>query len=295
MGDLEDSGYITHPHTSAGRVPSARGYRYFVETMADRQPLPGSLQRTIRHQFHQAISDFEEWSRLAASVLARLAQNAALVTLPKANDVRVRHVELVELHATLALLIVVLREARVTQKMITLARPAGQETLDAVSARLNTLIAGSNAREIEQIGRSAQLSDVEQQILAATVHSLQSLALPGTGEVNLAGLPDVLAQPEFGESKRAQQIAEMLGQPALLATLLADLLNESPFQVFIGEENPEQGLRDYSVVLASYGLPGEMAGLIGVMGPTRMPYDRTIPTVRYVASLLTELVREVHG
>lgn len=108
-------------------------------------------------------------------------------------------------------------------------------------------------------------------------------------------MADILGQPEFSESRRAQQIVELLNEPGVIATALAELVRETQFQVIIGGENPEQSLRDYSFVVAQYGVPGEMSGLIGVMGPTRMPYDRAIPTVRYVASLMTELVREVRG
>ncbi|MCS6802644.1 MAG: heat-inducible transcriptional repressor HrcA [Chloroflexota bacterium] len=295
MAELEENGFVTHPHTSAGRVPSDRGYRYYVESLPEPLPLPEPIRRAIRREFRQAELDVEEWSRLAATVLARLVQNAALVTAPKASDVRLRHLELVELHATLAMLILVLREARVKPQMVTLARPTDQEELHAVSARLNQLLAGAGPKEIDRVGREAPLSPLEQQILAATKRSLEALASAAAGEVTLAGLADVLSQPEFSEGRRAQQIVEVLNHPEALVAVLADLVRDAQFQVIIGTENPEESLRDYSFVIAQYGVPGEMSGLIGVMGPTRMPYERTIPTVQYVASLMTELVREVSG
>jgi heat-inducible transcriptional repressor len=295
MAELEENGFVTHPHTSAGRVPSDRGYRYYVETLPEPLPLPEATRRAIREAFQQAELAVEEWSRLAATVLARLVQNAALVSAPKASDVRLRHLELVELHATLAMLILVLREARVKPQMVTLARPTDQQELHAVSARLNQLLAGAEVSEIARVGREAPLSPLEQQILAATRRSLEALGTADASAVTLAGLADVLSQPEFSESRRAQQIVEILNQPEAVMAALAELVRDAQFQVIIGAENPEQSLRDYSFVVAQYGVPGEMSGLVGVMGPTRMAYERTIPTVQYVASLMTELVREVSG
>lgn len=295
MADLEGAGYITHPHTSAGRVPSDLGYRYYVEAFNQDQALPDAIQRTIRHQFHQVEMEIEEWARLAASVLARVVQNATLVTLPKSPDVRLHRVELVELHASLAMLILVLREARVKQHMVSLAIPADQRLLYEVSAKLNSLIAGAGASEVEHVIQEAELSPLEQQILVATLKSLQSLAKSGSEEVNVAGLPDVLSQPEFHNTDRARQIAGVFSRPGPLADALGAMVGDENFQVIIGAENSDSDMRDLSVVLASYGLPGEMSGLIGVLGPTRMPYDRAIPTVRFLSSLMTEMVREVHG
>lgn len=168
MAELEENGFVTHPHTSAGRVPSDRGYRYYVESLPEPLPLPEPVRRAIRREFRQVELAIEVWSRLAATILARVVQNAALVTAPKAPDVRLRHLELVELHATLAMLILVLREARVKPQMVTLARPTDQEELHAVSARLNQLLAGAGPAEIARVGREAPLSPLEQQVLAAT-------------------------------------------------------------------------------------------------------------------------------
>ncbi len=176
MAELEESGFVTHPHTSAGRVPSDRGYRYYVQSLPAPIPLASPVQRTIRQQFHQVELEVEEWSRLAASVLAQLVQNAALVTTPKASDVRLRHLELVELHASLAMLILVLREARVKQQMVTLARPTDPNELHAVSVRLNQLLAGGGPREIAQVSREVSLTPLEQQI--PIVFKLLSTAEP---------------------------------------------------------------------------------------------------------------------
>jgi heat-inducible transcriptional repressor len=295
MADLEGAGYITHPHTSAGRVPSDRGYRYYVETMDAEQVLPDAIQRTIRHQFHQVEMEIEEWARLAASVLARVVQNATLVTLPKSPDVRLHRVELVELHESLAMLILVLREARVKQHMVSLPIPADQRLLYEVSGRLNSLIAGAGASEVERVLRDADLNPIEHQVLTATLKSLQSFAKAGSDEVNVAGLPDVLSQPEFRGKDRARELAGVFSRPGPLADALGALVGDESFQVIIGAENSDSDMKDLSVVLANYGLPGEMSGLIGVLGPTRMSYDRAIPTVRFLSSLMTELVREVHG
>jgi heat-inducible transcriptional repressor len=294
MAELEEGGYVTHPHTSAGRIPSSLGYRFYVESLPAPLPLAEPVKQALRRPFAEVALAVDEWVRLAATALAQVVQNAVVVTTPRAIDVRLHHLELVELHATLALLILVLREARVKQQLLALDRPTDQEELHAVSARLNQLLAGAGPREVARVGREAGLSPLEQQVLASTQRGLEAAAVE-VGQVALAGLAEILSQPEFQEIRRAQQVVEILNEPEALAQRLASVLRDHAFQVIIGEENPEQALRDYSVVLAQYGVPGEMAGLVGVLGPTRMAYERTIPSVQYLASLMTDLVRGVSG
>ena len=139
---LEELGYLIQPHTSAGRVPTELGYRYFVERLMRESHLPLDEQRTIRHQFHQVGVDLEQWMRLAASVLARTAQSAAVVTSLKTEQCRLRHLELISIHETMAMLIVVLEGGIVRQQMLTLDEAMSQDTLTQIANRLNDLCVG---------------------------------------------------------------------------------------------------------------------------------------------------------
>ena len=133
MAALEDEGYIAQPHTSAGRVPTDLGYRYYVEALMREDCVPDDLKQMIRHQFHQAARELEEWARLSAAILAGRLQNAAIVTTPRSPEPRLRWLEIVSVHDYLALLVVVLEEARVLQQTLALDRPFSQEELTGIA------------------------------------------------------------------------------------------------------------------------------------------------------------------
>ena len=137
---LEELGYIEQPHTSAGRVPTVKGYRYFVEQLMEQVELPRPEQRMIKHQFHQVRLSLDQWMRLTATVLAHSARSASLVTPPHATNSRFRHMELISIHDTLCLMIVVLQDSSIHEEMLVLANPIDQGQLSQASNKLNTLL-----------------------------------------------------------------------------------------------------------------------------------------------------------
>jgi len=163
MAALEEEGYIAQPHTSAGRVPTDAGYRYYVEALMREERVPPELQQMIRHQFHQAARELEEWARLSAAILAGRLQNAAVVTTPRSPEPRLRWLELVSVHDYLALLVVVLQEARVLQQTLALDRPFSQEELTALARRLNEVLAGKSSAEMR--GPYVELAPVESAVV----------------------------------------------------------------------------------------------------------------------------------
>ncbi|MFQ6019233.1 MAG: HrcA family transcriptional regulator, partial [Dehalococcoidia bacterium] len=165
MMQLEEEGYIVQPHTSAGRMPSDKGYRHYVEALMAEEGPPVKVQEAIRYQFRQAAQEMEEWARLGASVLAHHVENAAVVTVPHSPPARLRLLELVQVQELLALLIVVLQEARVRQQKLPLGRPLGQDDLGVVARRLNGLFAGLTAGEIRQQG--SELSQLEGEVASS--------------------------------------------------------------------------------------------------------------------------------
>jgi heat-inducible transcriptional repressor len=159
MACLEEEGYITHPHTSAGRIPSDKGYRYYVESLMEEMELPPPEQRTIRHLFHQVETDMEEWVQLAAAILSRVARNLALVTFPKASLSRLRHMELVTIQEFLALLIVVLKEAKLKKQILPLDQATSQEGLSMIANKLNAAFEGMTSWQIA--AKRLELSPLE--------------------------------------------------------------------------------------------------------------------------------------
>ncbi len=291
---LTDMGYLRQPHTSAGRIPTEEGYRYFVRQLMGHSELPATTKRTIIHQFYQAGTDVDRWMRLAASVLAHQSQAASLVTAPHPERPIFKHIELINTHGRQVLMVLVLSGGEVSQQMLTLAEPVSQEQLSAVAQSINNLCFGLNGEKISTLPQT--LTSLEQDIIKLVLdvvhHSTELL----TGELYRDGLTQVLAEPEFGEVDLARRALRILEERPLLEDLLTRTVLSSDMsgvQVVIGGEGTWEELRECSIVLARYGSPGLATGTLGVLGPMRMSYPRTISAVRFVASLLSDMVEDL--
>jgi heat-inducible transcriptional repressor len=293
LADLTEAGYLRQPHTSAGRVPTEVGYRYFVRQLMGQADLPIPIKSTITHQFYQAGHDVERWMRLAASVLAHQSQAASLVTAPMPEQARFKHLELIATHGRQVLMVLVLAGGEVCQQMLALAEPPNQEQLSAVANRINQLCQGLDADGI--VGLPAQLDALEQDVVRLIREEMTRVGTSLAGEVYRDGLTNVLAEPEFAEPEAARKALRVLEERSLLEDLLSRTVlttGVEDVQVLIGGEGTWEELRDCSVVLARYGVPGLSTGALGVLGPIRMAYGHTISTVRFVSGLLSDLIAE---
>lgn len=294
MAALEEAGYIAHPHTSAGRVPSDLGYRYYIETLMQELDLSVPEKMTIRHQFHQVELDIDEWSHLAASVLARSVRNAALVTRPLSSAVRLKQAHFVGVHERLILLVLVFQEAGVKQQYITVEDPVGPADLLRLGNRLTAEAAGCTAREIQAMVLADE-SDHDAWAIEHVIRLMQSVDDRGHDDLHLEGLRYVLQQREFGDQDKVLRVVETLEDRTAFAPLLDELLTSGGLRVLIGRENQQEPLQHLSLIVARYGSPDDLVGAVGVVGPTRMAYDRVVPTVRYLVTVLDDLVKEIHG
>lgn len=294
LAALEEKGFLTHPHTSAGRVPTEWGYRYFVENLMDETELPLEERRMIAHQFHQARLNLEQWMRLAAAVLVRASKSAALVTAPQAVRAHFKHLQLISTQGRLVLLIVVLQDGLVKQEMLTLAEPMTQEALAETSNRLNTLCEGLLAEDIE--ARCSSVSKFEAEILGIVVDIMRILDAGVSDQVYHDGLAEVLRQPEFVNRPEAESILHVLEERRFLGEILAQALPEvGNVQVVIGGEGRWNELRDCTLVVARYGVSDYATGALSVLGPTRLPYGRTVSTMRYLADLMSNLIADMYS
>jgi heat-inducible transcriptional repressor len=296
MVTLTEMGYLRQPHTSAGRIPTEEGYRFFVRQLMGHPELPDNTKRMINHQFYQAGLDVDRWMRLAASVLAQQSQAAALVTAPRPEQPIFKHIELIGTHGRQVLMVLVLSGGEVSQQMLALAEPVSQERLSAAAQYLNSLCQGLSMEAIQaQLGN---LDALESDIIRLVIDDMNRMGEVLTGEVYRDGLTHMLAEPEFSEADAARRALRILEERPLLEDLLnRTVINDAPggVQVLIGGEGTWEELRECSVVLSRYGVPGLATGTLGVLGPIRMPYGRTISTVRYVAGLLSGLVTDLHA
>jgi heat-inducible transcriptional repressor len=299
MAELEHAGYLSHPHTSAGRTPTDAGYRLYVTSISDGVNLAPVEQLMIRHQFGQVEFTSEQWFRLAAATLAGITREAGLATQAKPAHARLRRVDLVQGGDRIAALVLVLAEGPVRQCLLQLGEAASQETLDRAARRVNELLAGHTTRQVEaalaamaaeNAVREAQELRIVRIAASRILQVMQEFESASVEDMVSEGLLNVLAAPEFSESEKVRRIFGALQDRDYLGRLVRRVARGSGVQVFIGSENEVEEMRDVSLVVASYGRPGRALGLIGVLGPTRMPYPHAISSVRYVSGLMNELV-----
>jgi len=291
MVALTEMGYLRQPYTSAGRVPTEEGYRFFVSNLVQQTNLPVNTRNTISHQFYQSRQDIDQWLKLAASVLANQSQAASIVTAPHSEKALFKHLELISIRGRQVLMVVVLVGGEIRQQILTIPEPTSQEELSRIAAELSTICHNCNSDQLAAL--DLQFDPVSEQILKFVREVMSISEKLVTGEVYMDGMTNVLAEPEFAESEDARLALRLFEEPSLLNDLLSRTImtnNVGGIQVLIGGEGTWQELRQCSVILARYGLPGTMTGTLGVLGPMRMPYGHTISTVRFVAGLLSDLV-----
>ena len=292
MAYLEREGYINRPHPSAGSIPSDKGYRYYVESLTNIK-LPLAEQCLIGHLFHQVERELGEWLSLAATLIAQLAQNMAVVTMPKPVGCQFKHLELVALQDSLALVVLVLRGATIKQQLVTFDQIISQPELTAITYKLNAAYSGLTSTQIQ--AKNIDLSPTEQQLADCLIKIMQAEDEQEYEEPYLNGWHFMLNQPEFTRSRRMLALMELVEHRNLLSTIVPHQLPSQGVQVIIGKENKAEAIHDFSVVISQYGLPQEAVGTIGVIGPTRMPYARAISTISYLSSVLSRLVGELYA
>jgi heat-inducible transcriptional repressor len=294
MARLEEDGYISHPHTSAGRVPSDKGYRYYVETLMQDTDIPHEEKLRILHQFHQASMEMSEWLQLAASVLAQSAHNLAVVTAPRTSTTKLKHVQLVELNEATALMVLVTEDIKVHQQVVALQEPIGQDGLNQIAARMNQHFGGKSADAMH--GELEAVTSIEELLSRLAADMLAEEDAAQFAEPHLEGIANVLRQPEFSRSDRMLDVVEALEERNLGKVIPFETIADEGVTVIIGAENRQDAMRDCSVVIARYSA-GEHgpAGAIAVLGPTRMHYPRSIATVRYLRELMSDLMGKLYG
>ncbi len=287
---LEEDGYVSRPHSSAGAVPTDRAYRFYVETIGRDVQLPVAEQLLIAEVCQDAAEGLDKRLRLIATLLAHFVHNAALVTQPKAARARLKHVHLVSLQDMLALLIVVLCEPTVVrQRSISLPLPTTQDELIAASNRLSSRLSGLTAAEVAV---EAEQPGTDGEVMAQILELMHAEDKPELGRAHLEGLHLVLSQPEFAKSPRALSLLQLLERDDWIENALGPDLDLSGIRIIIGHENREEALQDLSLVIGNYGSSSRSKGVIGVVGPKRMDYTRAISSVNYLASLLSDSLRE---
>jgi heat-inducible transcriptional repressor len=292
MAHLEEEGYILRPHTSAGSIPTDKGYRYYVESIGKIE-LPQDEQEQLRHVFSRMEGEMDHWLDLAASIIAGMVHNTAVISAPRSTFCTFKHLELVSLQDMLALVILVLNGARVRQLLITPDQPLDQGKLTILANKLSDLYSGLTVNEITSINKN--LGQLEQKITEYVIKIMEDEDEHDNPEPYLDGLHFLFSQPEFANNRSlALSLMELIEGGRLLRNIVPPGFTGRRVEVIIGKENRSKPIHDYSIILSRYGTPRRASGTIGVIGPTRMPYARAIATVSFLTSILSRVVDELY-
>jgi len=291
MAALEEEGYITQPHTSAGRVPTDKGYRLFVDRLAAVKPLSLAERRAIQ-QFLEGAVDLDDVVGRTVRLLAQVTRQVAIVQYPSLVRSAVRHVELVQLTPTRVMVVLITTTGRVEQRVVDCPSPLTDELLADLRARLNTTVDGRRLAEVaDAVAEVTEAFPVDDRptVLAVVSTLVETLVEDSEERVLLGGTANLT---RFGQDfpLSVQPVLEALEEHVVLLRLLGEATAPDQVTVRIGHENPWQGLSSTSVVTVGYGAGDEVVARLGVVGPTRMDYPSAIGSVRAVARYVGRLL-----
>jgi heat-inducible transcriptional repressor len=295
LAALEQAGYLTHPHTSAGRVPTDRGYRFYADSLlASQERAPARRESGL--ELTRIRREVDEAMRETTTTLSRITDLLALVTAPPPSTARIHRVEALLLQPQVVMVVVIASNGQVTRRVFTFDRPVDPGLVEWASSYLNERVTdmGLGARMIASRLADNELDETETRFLAEIGGAFTDLEQEGEETVYLDGTARLLSREHLGDLSRADSLMRALeGRASLLRVLRSALAERSVF-LWIGDENPEPSLRSVSVVGANYGLGYRNLGAVGVVGPLRMDYGTAIASVRDAADQLSRFFETVY-
>lgn len=282
LSELVGDGFLAQPHASAGRVPTDRGYRYFVDFLLPQEVVDPQLRRHVRQGFEAADHDVEAVLEVAAAMLSRLSENVAVVTGPANATSRLRHLDLVLIRPGQALMVEIATGNAAFQRLVEIDPLVDQEELSGWAGRLNELYCGLSAEEVDAAPLVPGLAPGLQALGQDVARGLRQLATRSALVIH-NGVRNLVRQPEFEDPVRLRGVLEVLEAQRILGDVLAQLAPQAGMQVLIGHENSLEELRECSLVLTSYQAGDQLWGTIGVVGPTRIRYGQVAARLQLVS------------
>ncbi len=293
MSDLEESGFLSHPHTSAGRVPTDLGYRYYVDFLMELEKISDEEKLVIREHLDKAI-DAEELLRDTSKLLGKISNQLSIVTSHHLGTGIFQKLELMQVSSSKLLVLISIQSGIIRTIMLEVGMELKRDVLDQVSRILNERLSGLTLREIRDtfVDRLSDYKDERTGLIRLFVDSVDQLFDDSKEreKVHIAGTGNLIEYPEFGDPKNFRSVIEMIENEDIIVHLLEkhDIPNKD-FVITIGTENEETKAQDYSLVTATYNVNG-VSGRVGIMGSTRMNYSKLIPLVDHVAKTIAELL-----
>ncbi len=296
MSDLEEIGFLVSPHTSAGRVPTAKGFRFFVDTLLRLQPVGRSELQELRKQIGSEISDSQSLAATTSNLLSSLTRLAGLVTLPKDAHCTLRQLEFLPLSERRILAIMVVNSQEVQNRVLHVERDYDAEELVRAGNYLNEKFAGLELDEVrrrllEELRQTRE--DMNRLMLDAISMAQRALEEDQRAELEyvLAGETNLMGLQELSDVEKLRQLFKVFNEKRDLLRLLDRTVSAQGVQIFIGEESEYNVFGECSVVAAPYTRDGKVVGVLGVIGPTRMPYERVIPVVDITSRLVSSALK----
>jgi len=289
MSDLEEAGYLHSPHTSAGRIPTVQGYRLFVDTLLTTQPLQEFQLRQLKEKLH-SNAEPSALVETASALLSNITQLAGVVTVPRRDHALLRQVEFLPLGQNRILVVLVFNDREVQNRIIYAEKMLSASELQQAGNYLTQTYAGKSLAEIRQaILQSMQTDRENMRAITQTAMNIAGKAFEDEKEQGyvLAGEANLLTLAEQAGIDRLRSLFEALTQKRDILHLLDECLRNDGVKIFIGQESGYEVLDDCSIVTAPYSVEGKIIGVLGVIGPTRMPYERVIAAVDVTAKLLS--------
>jgi len=295
MSDLEDAGYLTQPHTSAGRVPSEKGYRFYVDNLAESGKLSKSDERYIGRMLAESETPEDVMAR-ASYVLSTISKNIGIVIAPPMASTILKHIEFIDLGEGKVLVILVSKAGLLQRKLIRVADRYTQEELNRAGNYLVEQFAGRTLTDIrndllKKMQAERMLFDRMLSLLQAWSGTLESDANPDA--IYLQGTSNILSKPEFADVERMRELFQMFEEKGRLVKILNECISSSPpegVKIAIGSEMGVPGMRDFALITASYAAADNTTGLLGIIGPTRLEYERSISIVGYLGRVIGEMI-----
>lgn len=294
MADLEEMGFLEQPHTSAGRIPSQLGYRYYVDCLMKKEPLKTEMKKYVRNNLVDRIRETEDLIQYTSKILSQMTSYTSMVLTPFYGNNVLRHIKLLPFEEGKAVMIIVLDNGHVEHRLMEVPEYLGEDEFATISAILDENLRGLTLEQwrpslVQSIHKELKHnSELLQDLLSHIEHSLEG---EQEQKVFMGGALNILDQPEFKQLERVRPILELLEHEEIIKDVLVPVSQEG-VTVRIGTENKIEGMKDCSLITATYRVEGRVIGTLGVLGPTRMEYSRVISVVEFLTSALTEALKK---
>lgn len=293
MADLEEMGFIEQPHTSSGRVPSDKGYRYYVDFLMKKMDIPLPEQKFIQGQLKANIQHMEELFKKTSDTLSHLTNYIAMAMGPVVSETIVQQIELLPMQNNKVLLMIISDQGVVDNGVINFSAVSNPESLKVVSEILTVKLRGYKLKDISKTVLQEiyfELSDYRDLVSDVLDFMDESLKVSDKSKVYIGGLLNIINQPEFKDVDALKSLLALMEEQTILRQILEDSSNETGVTISIGGENKYQGVHNCSIITTTYKMDGKIIGTVGILGPTRMVYPKATTMLEFVSNYLSKIL-----